>query len=580
MLRSTRTVVGLLTFALLPGCASEAPSQYYDLVASFRAATLIEAPDGPPRADPGARLLFLPAGSTLTYSFEAYRETTLAFERMTARGTGVRLEVSLSSDEDDGLFEGVLDRAGGQRAIDLPFEIQDGASMPVSLTLTVDGTSPAPGDGVLLTGPTLRGLVPAAVTEAPASFQPPESHPNVIIYLIDTLRRDRLGTYGYERPVSPHIDEFAENATVFENAIGQASWTKPSVASVFTGVWPPVHEATHWSRRLPKRFDTLAERLSAVGYETAAFVTNANVSPAFGFDQGFEHFWLEKKHHSDLVNDEVFSFLEARDQDRPLLLYVHTMDPHAGYDPKEPFRSRLAPTADQMEKWRPRWKWPTKNLPFLSDLYDAEIAQNDDAFGVLMANLRSRELFESSLIVVLSDHGEEFREHNGWRHGRVLHHGSLNVPIIVKLPGQVDGSRSLVPASHVDVLPTILDVAGLDVEVGLDGQSLASPIERPVFSHLRLGRTGKPADSAPLQLSVVSDGWKLIQVHGPKARTLLFDVTMDPGETTNLASSLPVRTALLEGLLRERMTRLQAEAPEEIELTDELKKALRDLGYL
>ena len=559
----------LLPLVALLSCAAEEPTQYFDLVASFGRSAIQGDPSGDgPQCDPDSRLLFLPAGSELAYSFEGLRGSTLRADRVTTRGDGTELELVLSTDEAPVLFENTVSGSRRDWSLELPLETQTAAR----LVLRVDSRSAAPGDGVLLTAPALWGL---AETEPRAEAPPFErvATPDVIIYLIDTLRRDRLGAYGYERPVSPNVDEFAAGATLFETAIGQASWTKPSLASMWTGVWPPTHGATGWGHRVSERFELLAETLGEAGYQTGAFVTNVNAGPAFGLAQGFDHVWFERKAHSYVVTDKVVSWLDSNRSEQPLFLYVHTRDPHAGYRPSEPYRSRFAPDADQMQPWAPRWKWPITNLPHFSNLYDGEIAQNDAAFGSLVEALRDRDLFDTALILVISDHGEEFKEHNGWRHGRVLHYGSLDVPIIVKFPGQTQGTRSNVPASHVDILPTALDVAGLAVPPIVEGQSLADPTVRPVFSHLRLGR-------APLQYSVVDGDWKLIQIRGEKPRTMLFDLRADPLETSDLSAAKPVRTALLEGLLRERLAASKGGPHEEVELTEELRESLRELGYL
>ncbi len=558
----------LLLLGATFGCAGGEPAQYFDLAGAFARAAIHDTTAEPPQADGATDLLFLPAGSAVSFSFEGHPSSSLRTARVALRGAATRLEIHIATDESPELFETRVDRTERELVIDLP----TASAGAMTLTLRVDSERREPGDGVLLTGATVWGVAPEPSLDSPVAFDRVE-RPNVVIYLIDTLRRDRLGSYGYDRPLSPRIDEFARGATLFENSVGQSSWTKASVASMWSGVWPPSHGATGWAHRLPERYETVAERLRDAGYQTAAFVTNLNASPAFGLDQGFDHMWFEMKRRSDLVNEQVIAWLEAeRDATQPLFLYVHTMDPHAGYNPTEPFRTNFAPSADEMKPWKPRWRWPIENLPFFNDLYDGEIAQNDDAFGNLIRALKERGLFDSSLIIALSDHGEEFREHGGWRHGRVLHYGSLDVPLIVKLPHQEQGSRSSIPASHVDILPTVLDVAGLPPSDG-EGQSLVAPRSRPVFSHLRLGR-------APLQYSVFDGRWKLIQVHREPLRTLLYDLREDPGETNDLAAALPVRTALLEGLLRERLAQGPGDAADEIELTEDLQRSLRALGYL
>ena len=304
-------------------------------------------------------------------------------------------------------------------------------------------------EGVVLRSPSLwRVSTEADAVDRVGSrteTNPAATLPNILIYLIDTLRRDRLGVYGFERPVSPQIDAFAANATVYEDAVGQSTWTKPAVASMFTGVWPPVHGATGWKHKLPESLETLPEALQAVGYRTGAVVTNPNIVSDYGFARGFDDFRRILKRPSPQVNEVVFEWLESGGEDRPFFLYVHTMDPHAPYRPPEPWLSRFAPRTSEMPTWTPRWRWPLEALPFLLDLYDAEIAFNDDSFGALLRRLEDLGAYDDTLIVVVSDHGEEFKEYGKWRHGANLFPATLHVPLIVKFPGQVTGVNHSLP---------------------------------------------------------------------------------------------------------------------------------------
>jgi arylsulfatase A-like enzyme len=545
-----------------------------------------------PATDSESRRLFLPVGSTVSYAFFAEANSSLDVGRLAIRGYDTEFLVVIESDD---MEPRRITQSRSLRLWSEDLGLTGGSA--TRLTLQVVASKSAPGDGALLTEPVISGTIGEAAAErlAPerrrseigsvetggAETGESESgksglgteRPNVIVYLIDTLRRDRLGSYGYDRPTSPEIDEFAAEATFFANSHGQSSWTKPTVASLFTGVWPPKHGATGWKHRLPASFETLAERLQQAGWSTAGFVTNVNAGRAFGIAQGFDTLWYQRKVDAAAVNGEVFTWLDNVDRSRPFFLYVHTMDPHAGYKPREPYRSAFAPNADQMPSWKPRWKWPIENAPIFSDLYDAEVAQNDAAFGELLDRLRQFDLYEDSLVIFLSDHGEEFREHGGWRHNRRLFSETLDVPLVIKFPGQKEAKRSDLPVSHVDVLPTVLDVVGLPAFEAADGQSLTSPVSRPIFSHLRVGRY-------PLQYSVIRGQWKLIRTHknGPKIQ--LFNLEADPGEARNLASELPVRAAAMEALLEQQLADSGTTASEETEISDETERELRALGYL
>jgi arylsulfatase A-like enzyme len=224
-------------------------------------------------------------------------------------------------------------------------------------------------------------------------------------------------------------------------------------------------------------------------------------------------------------------------------------------------------------------------LPYLSDLYDAEIAFNDDSFGTLLDFLEKRGLYDDTLIILASDHGEEFKEHGRWRHGANLHVETLNFPLIVKFPDQREGLRVEEAVQHIDLLPTILTGVGLDVPDVLEGRDLAaiargtSPAAESepsgIYSHLRLGR-------GPLIHSLVSGQWKLIRKQTAEGWELsLFDWWQDPTEIHNRASERPVMAAVLSALIDEKVALLQESAGvEEVTLSKELEEDLRALGYL
>jgi arylsulfatase A-like enzyme len=259
------------------------------------------------------------------------------------------------------------------------------------------------------------------------------------------------------------------------------------------------------------------------------------------------------------------------------------MDPHAPYSPPEPYRTQFAPNWREMPDWQPRWRWPDEALPFLSDLYDGEIAYNDASFGSLVADLERRGLYDDLALVFVSDHGEEFREHGRWRHGNNLHRETLAMPLVVKLPGQHEGRRVAATVQQIDLMPTLLELAGAAPPPGMQGRSLVAlakgrsgaPADPPAHSHLLLGRV-------PEQLALVAGDWKLLYApasDGPGTRQL-YRWRDDPGEQRDLAAELPVRTAVLTALLHRRWTEKGHGAAAEVELDAELQKTLRSLGYL
>ncbi len=570
----------------------------------------------------------LPAGTAVSYYFDHASSSELVIaglETWGSRAGDLRLRVRSRSAEASEETERRIDPGDGPQRIPLATAGPDVDRLELAAVWDRRGrrglrqmlglTTQASGLSLVL--PSVRDLatdprepppgyagLPESVSDAP---RPPR--PNVIIYLIDTLRADHLGAYGYGRPTSPNIDRFAAGGVLFENARAQSSWTRPALASVFTGLRPRAHGVNQRRDALSDSFDTLAELLAGQGYETAAFVTNGNAGPDFGLDQGFEHFRYlresgesaERHQLSDRLNLWLFDWLEHRDQnERPFFLFAHATDPHAPYTPREPFRRRFAPDVDPeiglLANVRAvvsgRREAGADIRDDLIDLYDAEIAFNDRHFGRLIDRLEELGLYQPSLIILLSDHGEEFLEHGWWEHGVTLHGEQLDVPMIFKLPGRPlhealraplrgAGRRIEATASHVDVLPTILDLLGLESPAAVAGESLldaAGGDPRPSFAYLGLQNR--------VVRSVTRNGWKLIldDSRTPRGKPVqLYRVASDPGETAELAGQRPFERELLSQLMRRWELDLACgarAAGEQAEIPDELRRQLEALGYL
>ena len=298
--------------------------------------------------------------------------------------------------------------------------------------------------------------------------------PNVLVYLIDTLRADHLSAYGYHRETSPHLEQLAADGVRFERASSQAPWTRPSVASLFTSMLTTYHGASTDSGLAPE-LSTLAELFRDAGYDTAAIVSNAHVhAPTLNFEQGFAHFEeTAPDAPAGEVHRHVYSWLERR-HPGPFCLYVHTLDPHSPYDPPEEtagaYRSAAdlaAPklTGEQIEKRTADGTLDLDDLRRIIDRYDEEILYADREFGRLVERLRELGLYEDTIIVVLSDHGEEFLEHGKIGHGSHLWEELLHVPLIVKLAGadRPRGAEVAEPVRVIDVLPTLADLVGLRI---------------------------------------------------------------------------------------------------------------------
>ncbi len=545
-----------------------------------------------PTADRQRRLLFVPYGTELSYFVKAPPESALRIEGWQRRGSDAAEESLVVLAEEDGMPARVLARFGGSEGPE-ELRLNEEQERLLKITLRALARGPSPeGAGVALRAPAI--WAPAAsepASENAKTSQPAGRRPNILIYMIDTLRADRLGSYGNPRPVSPQIDAFAGEATLFENGVGQSSWTRASVASLFTGIWPPAHGAYGRKDRLSDEAVTLAELLQEAGYRTAAILANANVGGAFGFRQGFGEFHLMRgRTESDLINRRVFAWLDAYREERPFFLYVHTVDPHHPYLPPEPYMERFAPDSTELAEIIRRRRyiqsWPSDpdSLRRVLDLYDAEVAFNDASFGELVEQLRQRDLYGRTVLALISDHGEEFHDHGRWTHGKTLHAETLNFPFILRLPDRGHGLRLRQTVQHTDLLPTLLDYLGLPIPPHVDGRSLLAAIdrqqegqaaERPVFSHLHL-------DADP-HLSVVDGEWKYIQLRrdGVIVGRQLFHWPSDPQEQRDLLAERPVLAGYLEALIQEKLLdRRYSLSAEEAVLDPETVRNLRALGYL
>lgn len=396
-------------------------------------------------------------------------------------------------------------------------------------------------------GAGLAALLLAAAAQAGCSRESERagSRPNVVVYLVDTLRKDHLSVYGYSRETSPRLAEFARDAVRFETTYSPTSWTRPAVASLLSGVTPQRHGAISRPDRLAPEVRLLPEYLDGVGYHSRAFVTNPNVLPVWGFGRGFDEFHdvrgADGAARADEINEAVFESLRDN-RHEPFFLYVHTVDPHAPYEPPPLFRASFPrPSAADLGSPDPSIVARARLASLIGD-YDAEILFNDDCFGALVDFLRSEGLYDDALVIFTSDHGEELRDHGELGHGLNLFQEVVQVPLLVKLPGNAHAGRTVrTPASLLDVLPTILALAGggpaaggegVDLQELLRAEQAGSAAGRPFFLDLDLA--GVTVERNVVS-GVVWGGYKLLDLSQPRPGVLMFDLLGDPGERESVA---------------------------------------------
>lgn len=316
---------------------------------------------------------------------------------------------------------------------------------------------------------------------------------NVFIYLVDTLRADHLSCYGYDKKTSPFIDEFSKEGVLFKKCFANASWTKPTVGSILTGLYPNRHKAETAKDKLPNEVVLLSEILKSQDYYTVHISTNPYITEHFNFIQDVDFYKSRPKYHrsSEYVNSVFFNLIESNPHlmKKPIFAYLHTMDPHYPYEPEKPFlkfkkddkiRDRLPLRKIFLKKLRGRI---TENdIDYVVSLYDCEILQNDYYFREFIDFLKKKGLYEDSMIIFIADHGEQFNEHGGIKHGSSIYNEEIHIPLIVKFPNsEFSGLRSDLFVSQVDILPTILDYLSIENSSKLDGVSILSQIKNPEF---------------------------------------------------------------------------------------------------
>ncbi len=439
----------------------------------------------------------------------------------------------------------------------------------------------------------------ALLTGCGAGGEPVPRH--VLLISIDTLRADHLACYGYERPTSPHLDALAARGVVFEDVTASSPWTLPSHASLLTGLYPSRAGMRAPEHRLAEPIPTLAEHLTARGFTTRAVVNSYFLSKRSGLDAGFETYdYVEEflsngniVNRAPAITDRALQLLDDPDLgdagSERIFLFLHYYDVHSDYAPEEPWRSRMVrPYAGRLDGTTPqltglrsaRQKLAPGDLRHLIDLYDAEILQLDAELGRLFAGLEARGLAEDTLIVVTSDHGEEFQEHGWILHGHDFWQELVGIPLIVAGPGLPAGLRSDTPASLIDVAPTVARLVerpladehdGIDLSPAWRGGVL--PRERVLFSE------ALHVPENPGKKWMVRRGPMKLVLNYVNRRKRLFDLGADPAELTSLAAERSETTSELLELLRAQIRlRPIAEDFAETPGTTDVEN-LRKIGY-
>jgi arylsulfatase A-like enzyme len=454
----------------------------------------------------------------------------------------------------------------------------------------------------------------AAAALLPAVAQARGPRPNIILVVIDTLRADHLGAYGYTRPTSPVLDRFAGEAIRFDNAFTVMPHTLPAHLALFTSRYPRELGVLMNGQTYDGEFETLAEMLKGAGYNTAAFVSGLPVQARFGLDHGFDTY-VDATHFKPQGAVALEAFREWLEQRKkgPFFSWVHLYDPHIPYAPPHELEEMFHED-DALRSWvlthgiaaRPDWgrsidktvitqrPTPRGASPFLNNLnlYDAEIRYVDSVVGDLLETLKANKVYDDSLIIIMSDHGEGLGQHGYYLHGLHLYEEQMRLPLLIRTPGggqagsQVAGSVSL-----LDILPTLADLLRLDEDEGWRGLSLrpllAGQDQENLDGRLLFGESRQypprrelsPDHWTGIRRFSVRDGrWKLIRTTEGKME--LFDLRADRGELADLHRENTSVTRRLARALDDWLATVPEGEPAPTDaLSDEDRRRLKSLGY-
>ena len=459
--------------------------------------------------------------------------------------------------------------------------------------------------------------------------------PNVLLYVVCTLRPDHMSLYGYSRETTPFLKKLGASSVVFDDAVAQASWTKASVPSILTSLQAYTHGLVEEADTIPAGANTLAEQLRAAGYVTASIVANPFAGRASGLDRGFDYVMeypvvqrqrtdaVDRGTDSAAINRAIMPWLE-RHRDEPLFLFVLSTDPHAPYRPPAEFERQFANPAETdqfnrdyskisrvraygggatvtLAEMRARGIDPGKFIKRAVDRYDGEIAHNDHSIELLDDKLKQLGIVDNTLVVFASDHGEEFWEHGLGAHGHSLYAELIHVALMFWNPKLVPQPRRVAETVQlVDIAPTVLGLLGIKAPAGLEGRSLvpllngrsSTPAVPAMSTKLTLPEA-KPGGGVPENLTDtiarVETDWKLI--YRPQAGRAhmkpmeLYDRRSDRADKTDVLAQHPdigerMKTAILKWMEQEDAVKARIGHGGSKPLDRNTLDRLRSLGYL
>ncbi len=411
----------------------------------------------------------------------------------------------------------------------------------------------------------------------------------VVVISIDTLRRDHLSLYGYPRRTSPGLEILAEDAVVFDDAVSTSSWTLPAHASLFTSQYPSVHGAVRMDSGLAPSWPSLPRMFQDAGYFTQALVTHTYLSREYGFAEGFDRHRYLREARAEAVTDRALEFLTATG-DRDFFLFLHYYDAHWHYDPPAPYDT-MFDASYQGEASGVWWDFKEltaetidpKDRAHILALYDGEIRYTDKHIERLLREMKRLDLYDPAMIVVTSDHGEEFLEHGAWEHQKTLFEEQLRIPLVVKYPNNEGrGLRVAEQVSLIDVAPTIAEVMGLPIPGVFAGRDLR---EHDGSKRELWAETEHTVDGSVKRAlrRGAGEAKAIFSNHEDRLDVEIYRLGVDPGELTSDAREDERRAfeRRLEAFLESaRKARTQADETPRVVLDPEELERLEALGYI
>ena len=355
-------------------------------------------------------------------------------------------------------------------------------------------------------------------------------HPNVLLILADTLRADHLGCYGYHRQTSPNIDKFADECLLFEKAFSPSPWTKTTVGSILTSLYPHEHSAFRWADELSNVNLTLTEIFRNKNFKTFSIQASHIVTSRYGFHQGFQ---VYKEMMNDLAENLTEEFLTwlNRNKKKSFFAYLHFMDTHYPFRVPEDYTRAFAregqsqlnlyEMVSQDIRLLTEMGMPQSDKDHIVNLYDDSILYFDIHFGRIIDALRASQVLDKTVVILLSDHGEEFWRHGSFGHGHTLYNELLHVPLLIRYPSILPAKKFPYPVQLIDLYPTILSLTRLDFDQEISGKDLLPAIlndrepKRVIYFEGLLHGGEKRG--------VYKDGWKLIQNTAERYNRISFD---------------------------------------------------------